>query len=176
MRFLESILIAALFPCFAYAADETHPTAKTVDTFGQLLEKQAELMNSELDAKIRAHKNQDAVKNNVVGKLPANASPLIAADQKFSEKEPLLEAIWGPVGNEVVEINYLGVPVPVSMKKPYVSEVDGWMLEEIFPYSISLIKKTGQRIVQRKVITLDWASRNPSSSVSAPSFPRINQE
>jgi len=176
MRFLESILFAALLPCFAYAADETYPAAKTVDTFGQLLDKQAELMNSELDAKIRAHRNQEIQRNNVVGKLPANAIPLIAADQKFSEKEPLLEAIWGPVGNEVVEINYLGVPVPVSMKKPYVSEVDGWMLEEIFPYSISLIKKNGHRIVQRKVITLDWASRNPSNSVSAPSFPGINQE
>lgn len=176
MRFLKVIILSFLFPCLVYAADEIQQTDKTIDTFGQLLEKQAELMNADLDSKIRAHKNQDVARNSVVGKLPANANPLVAADQKFSEKEPLLEAIWGPVGSEVVEINYLGVTVPVSMNKPYVSEVDGWMLEEIFPYSISLVKKNGQRVIQRKNITLDWASRNPSNPALSLPAPRLSQE
>lgn len=176
MRFLKPIVLAFLFPCLAYAADEIYTREMTVDTFGQLLEKQAELMNADLDSKIRAHKNQDVARNNVVGKMPANANPLIAADQKFSDKEPLLEAIWGPIGSEVVEINYLGVPVPVSKNKPYVSEVDGWMLEEIFPYSISLVKMKGTRVVERKNISLDWVSRNPNSSVSVLPATRLSQE
>lgn len=169
MRSRKFILFIALLPSMAFANEpETERVCnKTADTFGCLMEKQLSLIDSEMNAKIRANQNQGMSVNARSADLPANAQPLLDAKQNYSAKEPVLEAIWGVVGQEVAELNYLGVPMPVSMQDPYISRIDGWKLENITPYSITLIKLSGKSISQRKTITLDWRQSGSNSDTQS---------
>lgn len=166
MRSRKFIFLIALFPLIAYASEPVLIKNST-DTFGHLLEKQLSLLDSEMDAKIRANQNQGMSVNARSADLPANAQPLLDAKQNYSAKEPVLEAIWGVVGQEVAELNYLGVPMPVSMQDPYISRIDGWKLENITPYSITLIKLSGKSVSQRKTITLDWRQSGSNSDTQS---------
>lgn len=153
MRVHNLFLLLLSIPLVSNSADHI----PTPDTFGRLLEKQMLLMESEMEAKIRANQNQGAL-NPSIGNMPTNATPLLDAKQDFQEYEPILEAIWGIAGQEVAELNYKGQHVAVSMQEPYISRIDGWKLESITPFSITLLRMDGKKIIQRKSITLDWGS------------------
>lgn len=162
-KYLIIIALTLALPSIAVSNDAIPVNiVYTEDTFGHLLAKQLTLLDSEIEAKIRVSKSQGISPNQNSVNLPPNAQPLPNAKQDFSSKEPVLEAIWGVVGQEVAELNYLGVPLPVSMQDPYISRIDGWKLESITPYSITLIKLSGKKVNQRKTITLDW--RRPAST------------
>jgi len=155
MRFINILLAITLIPSFSISSELPQPNAQVGDTFGDLLAMQVQLMESEIEAKIRANKNL-GLANSSLGSMPSNATPLLEARQDYSHVEPVLEAIWGIVGHEVAELNYKGRHLPVSMQKPYISKIDGWKLESITPYSITMLKMDGKRIQIRKSITLDW--------------------
>jgi len=176
MRVLNLVFILFALPGIAYSADaiQVNPSTSS-DTFGLLLDKQVQLIDSELDAKIRANKNQGGLPNSALGSMPANATPLLEAKQDYSDQEPVLEAIWGVIGEEVAELNYQGRHIPVSMQEPYISKIDGWKLESITPYSITLLKMDGKRIQQRKSITLDWRNQSVDAAVRPVAHTIANQ-
>lgn len=149
MPIRKMALLLFLLPMASHA-DETLPMDAATDTFGQLLAKQAQLLNSEMDMRIRQNENHGS--SAAVG----NANPLPGAKQEVNDQEPIVEAIWGLAGKEVAEINYKGRRVPVSMQEPFISKVDGWKLESIAQYQIQLVRTEGKRVVQRKTIMLDW--------------------
>lgn len=165
-------LLLLLFPLVAVAEDSVHldtPVAidNPTDTFGRLLAKQAQLLDSEMDMRIRQNENHGTAATVV------NANPLPGAKQDINEQEPVVEAIWGLAGKEVAEINYKGLRVPVSMQEPFISKVDGWKLESIQQYQIQLVRTEGRQVMQRKTIMLDWMGGQgghamTSNTLSAP--------
>ncbi|MEX6666863.1 hypothetical protein [Pseudomonas sp. W2-17] len=138
-----------LLPLVAMA-DETPLLDSGTDTFGRLLTKQAQLLDSEMDLRIRANQNSGSAAASV------STNPLPGSKQEVTEGEPTVEAIWGLAGKEVAEISYKGRRVPVSMQEPYISKVDGWKLDSIQQYQIQLVRTDGRKVVQRKTILLDW--------------------
>jgi len=138
-----------LLPVIAMAEDTSSLDGGT-DTFGRLLSKQAQLLNSEMDLRIRQNQNSGTAAASVL------ANPLPGSKQEVKEGEPTVEAIWGLAGKEVAEISYKGRRVPVSMQEPYISKVDGWKLDSIQQYQIQLVRTDGRKVVQRKTIMLDW--------------------
>lgn len=171
MRIRDVVVSLLLVPALARAGDAM-PADTSVDTFGKLLAKQQELLESEMDAKIRANQAQAAGPA-----APTIATPLPGVKQDVNDKEPVVEAIWGLVGKEVAEVNYKGRSVPVSMQEPYISKIDGWKLESIQPYEIVLVRMSGNRVTQRKTVTLDWqgsgSSQTATSPVTIPSAPMV---
>jgi len=161
MQIREIALFLLLLPALAHAGEGPLDDVPT-DTFGKLLDKQAQLLNSEMDMKIRQNQNQG------MGTGLAGVTPLPGAKQELNDQEPTVEAIWGLAGKEVAEINYKGRHVPVSMQEPFISKVDGWKLESIQQYQIQLVRTDGHNVVQRKTIMLDWlggeGSHTPVSS------------
>lgn len=147
MRIRDVALFVLLVPALARAADVAPADAST-DTFGKLLAKQALVLDSEMDAKIRANQGQAAG--------PASATPLPGAKQAVVESEPVLESVWGLKGKEVVEARYKGRAVPLSMRAPIIPNGDGWRLESIGQYEVMFAQVKGNRVVQRKPVTLDW--------------------
>ncbi|MFA0921455.1 hypothetical protein ALP73_01103 [Pseudomonas coronafaciens pv. garcae] len=135
---------------FVAAADDSLLLDSGTDTFGKLLSKQAQLLNSEMDMRIRQNENNGAVATSII------ANPLPGSKQEVIDGEPTVEAIWGLAGKEVAEISYKGRRVPVSMQEPYISKVDGWKLESIQQYQIQLVHFEGRKVVKRKTIMLDW--------------------
>lgn len=120
------------------------------DTFGKALKKQAELMTSELDAKLR--ENQQKAGGT------ASVSGLPGTNQQTDDKQPTVEAVWGMAGKEVAEITYNGKRIPVSRQEPYISKIDGWKVESINQYQVVLVRMNGNRVAVRKVIQMDWQS------------------
>ncbi|MBX8493161.1 hypothetical protein K5D42_25150 [Pseudomonas cichorii] len=160
-----------------HAQDITqHNLQSETDTFGRLLQKQAQLLDAEMDNKIRNSQNQAA------GVASAGVNPLASVKQEVSAQEPVVEAIWGIKGKEVAEVSYKGRRVPVSMQEPFISKVDGWKLESIQQYMINLVQLDDRgRVARRKTIMLDFLggegsqSRiNPASANSNPSSPPIS--
>lgn len=147
MRIRDVVLFVLLVPALARAADVAPADAST-DTYGKLLAKEARVLDSEMDAKIRANQGQAAG--------PASASPLPGAKQAVVENEPVLESVWGLKGKEVVEARYKGRAVPLSMQAPDIPNGDGWRLESIRQYEVLFVQMRGNRVVKRKPVTLDW--------------------
>ncbi|WP_280190835.1 hypothetical protein [Delftia sp. PS-11] len=166
-----SALALALMPLFAQSAETT--VDGHVDTFGKLLAKQVELIDSELDAKIRAVQAQGKPQNSTA-QGPVIASPLPEAKQEISDQEPIVEAIWGMAGKEVAEVVYKGRRVAISMQEPYISRLDGWKLERISNFEIVLIKTDHNRVSQRRAITLNWGLGNSSKASDMPALPSSN--
>ncbi|MHC8347752.1 hypothetical protein [Pseudomonas sp. RT6P73] len=165
MRIRELAISILLLPALASAADVT-PLDTSTDTFGKLLGKQAQLMESELDMKIQQNRNQAA------GTSLGGVTPLPGAKQEVNEQEPTVEAIWGLVGKEVAEINYKGRHLPVSMQEPFISKIDGWKLESIKQFEITLVRLSGNRVIQRKTVMLDWQGGQGSQPSTAPYMPQ----
>ncbi|WP_117144100.1 hypothetical protein [Pseudomonas coronafaciens] len=138
-----------LLPLVAMADDSPLLDSGT-DTFGRLLTKQAQLLDSEMDLRIRQNQNNGTAATSV------SANPLPGSKQEVKEGEPTVEAIWGLAGKEVAEISYKGRRVPVSMQEPYISKVDGWKLDSIQQYQIQLVRTGGSKVLQRKTILLNW--------------------
>ncbi|AXQ50973.1 hypothetical protein DZC31_30105 (plasmid) [Stenotrophomonas rhizophila] len=159
MRIREIAFLMMLMPVMACAADAA-PADPTADTFSKLLNKQAELLEAEMDMKIR-----QVTQSNAPG--PAGVTPLPGVKQEVNEAEPVVEAIWGLAGKEVAEINYKGRHIPVSKQEPFISKIDGWKLESIEQYRIVLVRMLGKRVVQRKTVMLDWQG----SEASQPTTP-----
>lgn len=167
-------LLLLLLP-LAVMADDSPLLDSGTDTFGWLLSKQAQLMGSEMDMRIRQNQNSGSAMTS------AGANPLPGSKQEVKEGEPTVEAIWGLAGKEVAEISYKGRRVPVSMQEPYISKVDGWKLDSIQQYQIQLVRTDGRKVVQRKTIMLDWmggqgsqpmtSSIDPSAAQGAPIAP-----
>lgn len=147
-------------PLMATAAEDTPLLDGGTDTFGKLLTKQAELLNSQMDMQIRQNQNSGSTAASTA------ANPLPGSKQDVKEGEPTVEAIWGLAGKEVAEISYKGRRVPVSMQEPYISKVDGWKLESIQQYQIQLVRTDGHRVVQRKTILLDWMGGQGTQAVT----------
>lgn len=164
MRIRELAISILLLPALASAADVT-PLDISTDTFGKLLGKQAQLMESEMDLKIRQNQGQ------VSGSGIAGVTPLPGAKQEVNEQEPTVEAIWGLVGKEVAEINYKGQHLPVSMQEPFISKIDGWKLESIKQFEIILVRMNGNRVIQRKAVMLDWQGGGGSQPSTSPYMP-----
>lgn len=132
-------------------ADDSLLLESSTDTFGSLLDKQAKLLDSEMDMKIRANQSQG------LGTAGLGANPLPGTKQEVNDQEPVVEAIWGLKGKEVAEVSYKGRRVPVSMQEPFISKVDGWKLESIQQYMINLIRADEKgKVLQRKTIMLDF--------------------
>lgn len=157
-----------LLPLVA-AADDSQLLNSSTDTFGRLLNKQAQLLDSEMDLRIRQNQNNGS------GTTAIANNPLPGSKQEVKEGEPTVEAIWGLAGKEVAEISYKGRRVPVSMQEPYISKVDGWKLESIQQYQIQLVRSDGRKVLQRKTIMLDWmggqGSQPMTSSVDPAAVP-----
>ncbi|RDU98745.1 hypothetical protein [Trinickia dinghuensis] len=168
MRIRDVAVLMLLLPTLARAGDAA-PTDTSMDTFGQLLAKQQQLIESEMDAKIRANQAQATG-----APAPTAATPLPGVKQDVNDKEPTVEAIWGLVGKEVAEVNYKGRSIPVSMQEPYISKIDGWKLESIQPYAIVLVRMSGNRVIQRKSVMLDWQGSGGSEvATSSPAMPSM---
>lgn len=149
-------LLLALLPISSLATGQA-------DTFGKLLSKQAQVLDSEMDAKIRANQAQ--------GSASAAPQALPGYNQHPGAGEPTVDAIWGLAGKEVAEMTYKGRRIPVSMQQPYISKIDGWKLESIKPYQVVLVKAVGKRVVKRKTIMFDWQGGDKSSQSATPSQP-----
>jgi len=162
MRIRDVAFLMALLPTLAHAVEAPPPDSST-DTFGKLLEKQAQLIESEMDVKIRQNQNQ------ALGVGNSGVTPLPGAKQDVIDDEPTVEAIWGLEGKEVAEINYKGRHVPVSKIAPFISKIDGWKLESIEQYRIVLVRTSGNRVIQRKTVSLDWQG-GVSGQPSMPSY------
>lgn len=173
MQIRNAIFWLLVLPGLACAQDPPNPLQNETDTFGGLLKKQAQLLDSEMDAKIRSNQNQG------MGMASVGANPLPSVKQDVSEQEPVVEAIWGLKGKEVAEVSYKGRRVPVSMQEPFISKVDGWKLESIQQYMINMVQLDERgRVARRKTIMLDFLggegsqSRvNPASGYSNPAAP-----
>ncbi|WP_404299035.1 hypothetical protein [Alicycliphilus denitrificans] len=158
MRAREITALAiALMPIFVHATETT--VDGQVDTFGKLLAKQVQLIDLELDAKIRATQAQGKSQSSVM-QVPVVANPLPEAKQEISAQEPIVEAIWGMAGKEVAEVVYKGQRVAISMQEPYISRLDGWKLERISNFEIVLAKTEGLKVSLRKAISLNWGLGN----------------
>ncbi|MBD8792702.1 hypothetical protein IFR09_22745 [Pseudomonas syringae] len=162
---IPKVALLLLFLSFAAHADDLIPIDHSTDTFGRLLAKQAQLLDSEMDMRIRQNENQGTAA------IPSNANPLPGAKQEVNELEPTVEAIWGLAGKEVAEINYKGRRVPVSMQEPFISKVDGWKLESIEQYQIQLVRTEGRQVLQRKTIMLDWMGGQGSQAIISNALP-----
>jgi hypothetical protein len=149
-----------LLPLVA-VADEGQLIDSGTDTFGKLLSKQAQLLDSEMDLRIRQNQTNGTAATSIT------ANPLPGSKQEVKEGEPTVEAIWGLAGKEVAEISYKGRRVPVSMQEPYISKVDGWRLESIQQYQIQLVRTDGRKVVQRKTIMLDWMGGQGSQPITS---------
>lgn len=166
-----SVCCLLALPGIVGAQEAPNSLQGETDTFGRLLEKQAKLLDSEMDAKIRSNQNQG------MGVTPAGINPLPSVKQEVNDQEPVVEAIWGLKGKEVAEVSYKGRRVPVSMQEPFISRVDGWKLENIQQYMINMVQLDERgRVTRRKAIMLDFlggegstARVNPASSL-APSY------
>lgn len=163
MRIRELAGLVLLLPALASAADVPQLDTST-DTFGKLLEKQAQLLTSEMDSKIR--------QNQATGNGMAGVTPLAGAKQELNEQEPTVEAIWGLEGREVAEVNYKGQHLPVSMQEPFISKIDGWKLESIKQFEINLVRMNGNRVIQRKTVMLDWQGGQGGEPAKAPYMPQ----
>jgi len=166
MQIREVVFLLLLLPGVAYAEDASLIEAST-DTFGRLLDKQAKLLDSEMDMKIRSNQNQG------MGASIVGANPLPGVKQEINDQEPIVEAIWGLKGKEVAEVSYKGRRVPVSMQEPFISKVDGWKLESIQQYMINMVQADSKgRVLRRKTIMLDFLggewSQTRATPVAAP--------
>ncbi|WP_164359439.1 hypothetical protein [Pseudomonas viridiflava] len=146
---------------FVAGADDNLLLDSGTDTFGTLFNKQAQLLNSEMDMRIRQNQNTGTAAISIL------ANPLPGSKQEVNDREPTVEAIWGLAGKEVAEISYKGRRVPVSMQEPYISKVDGWKLESIQQYQIQLVRSDGRKVVQRKTIMLDWMGGQGSQPITS---------
>jgi hypothetical protein len=126
-----------MLPCAVFAAD-------IPDTFGNLLDKQAQVLENNLDAKIRASQPQ--------------IDTLAGLSSNSENNEPAVDAIWGMAGKEVVEMRFQGKRVAVSMQHPEISKSAGWKLEQVHPHQVVIVRVDGKKIVQRKTISMDWQS------------------
>ncbi|MBD8577568.1 hypothetical protein IFU04_25360 [Pseudomonas syringae] len=162
---IPKMALLLFFLPFAAHADDLVPIDHSTDTFGRLLDKQAQLLDSEMDMRIRQNENQGSAA------IPSNAIPLPGAKQEVNDLEPTVEAIWGLAGKEVAEINYKGRRVPVSMQEPFISKVDGWKLESIKQYQIELVRTEGRQVLQRKTIMLDWVGGQGSQAMTSSGVP-----
>lgn len=154
-----SVVCLLALPGLACAEDAQKNLQTETDTFGRLLQKQAQLLDSEMDAKIRSNQNQG------MGVASAGANPLASVKQDVSEQEPVVEAIWGIKGKEVAEVSYKGRRVPVSMQEPFISKVDGWKLESIQQYMINMVQLDERgRVTRRKTIMLNFLGGEGSQS------------
>lgn len=168
-----SVLCMLALPCLASAEEPQKTLQAETDTFGRLLQKQAQLLDSEMDALIRKNQNQG------MGVASGGANPLASVKQEVSEQEPVVEAIWGLKGKEVAEVSYKGRRVPVSMQEPFISKVDGWKLESIQQYMINMVQLDDRgRVARRKTIMLDFLGGEgsqsrvgPASTSSVPATP-----
>lgn len=167
MQIPNAVLSAAAAFCLvalsglAWADDVPKSLQNDTDTIGRLLQKQAQLLDSEMDAAIRKNKDQG------LGVANAGANPLASVKQEVSETEPVVEAIWGIKGKEVAEVNYKGRRVPVSMQEPFISKVDGWKLESIQQYMINMVQLDERgRVTRRKTIMLNFLGGEGSQSAA----------
>lgn len=163
MRIRDVAFLMALLPTLAHAVDAP-PADSSTDTFGKLLAKQAQLIESEMDVKIRQNQNQASGVGN------SGVTPLPGAKQEVNDEEPTVEAIWGLEGKEVAEINYKGKHVPVSKQEPFISKIDGWKLESIEQYRIVLVRMSGNRVMQRKTVMLDWQGGDGAQPSMSPPY------
>lgn len=169
MQIRNAIFWLLVLPGLACAQDPPSPLHSETDTFGSLLKKQAQLLESEMDAKIRSNQNQG------MGVASVGANPLPGVKQEVSEQEPVVEAIWGIKGKEVAEVSYKGRRVPVSMQEPFISKVDGWKLESIQQYMINLVQLDERgRASRRKTIMLDFLGGEGSQSRVKPAAAYTN--
>lgn len=145
------ILVSILTPSIVFAVD-----VEIEDTFGSLIAKQAKVLDAEMDAKIRETQSR--------GSAGLPVPQLSGFKQEYSASEPTVDAIWGMKGKEVAEMTYKGRTIPVSMQDPYISKIDGWKLESIRAYQVTLVKlaKKGN-VLTRKVIMFDWGGGDHSS-------------
>ncbi len=162
MRIRDLALLIALLPALVHAVEAPPPDSST-DTFGRLLAKQAQLIESEMDVKIRQNQHQ------ALGVGNAGVTPIPGAKQEVVDDEPTVEAIWGLEGKEVAEISYKGRNVPVSKIEPFISKIDGWKLESIAQYQIVLVRMDGNRVLQRKTVSLNWQGGD-TGQPSMPSY------
>ena len=150
MQIREVVFLLVFLPVVA-CAEETSLIEASTDTFGRLLDKQAALLDSEMDMKIRSNKNQG------MGAGVVGSNPLPGVKQEVNDQEPIVEAIWGLKGKEVAEVSYKGRRVPVSMQEPFISKVDGWKLESIQQYMINMVQADSKgHVLRRKTIMLDF--------------------
>ncbi|AOE82535.1 hypothetical protein A7318_28275 (plasmid) [Pseudomonas lurida] len=156
-----------LGPCLAWA-EGASLSESPPDTFGKLLLKQAQLLDSQMDMQIRQNQNLGGSAGG------GGVNPLPGIKQEINDQEPIVEAIWGLEGKEVAEISYKGRRLPVSMQEPFISKVDGWKLEGIHQYQISMIQTDAKgHVVRRKTIMLDFlggggeGARSPSSGTTS---------
>lgn len=151
MRIRDVVLCVLLVPALARAADVAQADT-SADTFGKLLAKQALVLDSEMDAKIRANQGQASG--------PSSATPLPGAKQAVAENEPVVESVWGLKGKEVVETRYKGRAFPLSMRAPGIPNGDGWRLESIgqqdFMLVVMFAQVKGNHVVKSKPVTIDW--------------------
>ncbi|MEB8059290.1 hypothetical protein [Pseudomonas fulva] len=165
MSIRKPILIAFLFSGFFHCGASIGDDRK-LDTFDDLLEKNAKVLNSKMDLEL---KQLNDLANGTTGGIGSN--PLPGVKQEVNEQEPTVEAIWGLRGQEVAEINYKGRRIPVSMSDPFISQIDGWKLDSIQQYQIQLVKLSGHSVVQRKTIMFDWVGGNQTPAVPSASVP-----
>ncbi|WP_411566810.1 hypothetical protein ACLIN3_27245 (plasmid) [Pseudomonas orientalis] len=182
MQTPNAVLLAITAVCLialaglAKAEEAPKSLQSDTDTIGRLLQKQALLLDSEMDAAIRKNKDQG------MGVASVGANPLASVKQEVSETEPIVEAIWGIKGKEVAEVSYKGRRVPVSMQEPFISKVDGWKLESIQQYMINMVQQDERgRVTRRKTIMLNFLGGEGSqsgvgtgSSMPAPPVAPIN--
>lgn len=168
MQILNPVLSAVAAFCLvalsglASAEDAPKSLQNDTDTIGRLLQKQAQLLDSEMDAAIRKNKDQG------LGATSTGPNPLASVKQEVSETEPVVEAIWGLKGKEVAEVSYKGRRVPVSMQEPFISKVDGWKLESIQQYMINMVQLDERgRVTRRKTIMLDFLGGEGNQSAAS---------
>jgi hypothetical protein len=135
-----------------------------VDTFARLLDKQAEVLDAELEAKLRVHKN--------AGQAVTSGLPVFVT-HGHDIKEPMIDAIWGIKGREVAEMIYKGKRIPVSLEQPYISKIDGWKLESINAMEVVLIQTKGRKIVARKKVAFDWQKDVPADGSARTAMPVV---
>lgn len=114
------------------------------DTLGSLMQKQAQLLEVELDAKLlekRAKLDSTEKNGAVVG--PSTVAV------------PDLVAVYGMGSQLNAEFNYKGRIVAVSASQPVIDRADGWRVTRIQPGQTEVCrgskKKTGCRL-----LALDW--------------------
>lgn len=144
-----------------------------INTFGDLVKLQGEAAAAKLNAEINSARSAGKAAAAQAGQTQ-DANPLMNANQKLRKTEPTLEAIWGMAGREVAEIHYNGQRYAVNRLKPKIPGGDNWELEDIKPYQVTMVQKSGAKVIRRKEITLNWQGNiggaPDSMGISAPSL------
>lgn len=128
--------------------------ARAEDTLGSLMQKQAQLLEVELDTQLSEKRAK------LLGSTEKSAATTVGAGSPLALPE--LVAVYGMESHLTAEFRYKGNTVAVSIARPVIDRSDGWRVTRIQPGQAEVCRG-GKKKAGCRVLALDWDAQAANS-------------